>query len=451
MSTNHKRNVSGMHRAPRCEAERDDGAPCAAPAVRGKKRCHNHGGKGSEGRSYGQQFGDYSKANLERDARISDEIKRLDKVIRRTERGVDPLDLRVDLMTIRRGLLRVTQQKATVLAATYAPSAADRAIEQRQAEGLTARRLYSDSGSRWPELIADRARGAMLGLATGEAVGLTLQGLERGSYRELSDMVGGGRPGLKAGQWAGDTSMALALMESLTWRPGFDETDLMERFFEMLADGVYSCSGSCVGIENTTKEALARYRETGHPIAGGLFPDNVDTGSLVRVAPVAICYWNRPTLRRDVAEVQTRTTHGSPLAIDACIAFADVLADAISGASRSKVLGCRPAPHPSSVWSIFEGAWKTKKRGEILTSNSILHALEAALWCIDRTERFEEAVLLAANLGGDAGTIAAATGQLAGAVYGASGIPLEWKDRLAWYDELIDRTDALFEKSRARD
>lgn len=68
-------------------------------------------------------------------------------------------------------------------------------------------------------------------------------------------------------------------------------------------------------------------------------------------------------------------------------------------------------------------------------------SLHAALWAVTRTSIFGNAVLLAANLGQDADTTAAVAGQIAGALYGASGIPDEWLARLAWRGR-IERTTA---------
>lgn len=85
-----------------------------------------------------------------------------------------------------------------------------------------------------------------------------------------------------------------------------------------------------------------------------------------------------------------------------------------------------------------------KARHEIESSGYVAHSLEAALWCIATTENFRDAVLLAANLGGDADTTAAITGQLAGAIYGGTGIPLEWTRRVAWGDEIATTAGALF-------
>jgi ADP-ribosyl-[dinitrogen reductase] hydrolase len=75
----------------------------------------------------------------------------------------------------------------------------------------------------------DRYRGALLGLAAGDALGTTLEFEPPGSFEPIDDVVGGGAFGLKAGQWTDDTSMALCLAESLVERGGFDPTDQMRR------------------------------------------------------------------------------------------------------------------------------------------------------------------------------------------------------------------------------
>ena len=73
--------------------------------------------------------------------------------------------------------------------------------------------------------------------------------------------------------------------------------------------------------------------------------------------------------------------------------------------------------------------------------------MEAALWCVGRTGTFREAVLLAANLGGDADTIAAVTGQLAGALYGHTGIPRHWLEQLSQHQQIERFAAELFDHS----
>lgn len=71
------------------------------------------------------------------------------------------------------------------------------------------------------------------------------------------------------------------------------------------------------------------------------------------------------------------------------------------------------------------------------TSGYVVDTLEAAIWSVARTADFRAAVLLAANLGDDADTVAGVTGQLAGALYGLTGIPATWRDRIVWKDRLL--------------
>ena len=116
--------------------------------------------------------------------------------------------------------------------------------------------------------IHDRALGAFLGLAVGDAVGTTLEFCSRDTQPHLEDMVGGGPFDLPAGAWTDDTAMALALADSLVESKTLDCRDLMDRFVKWWRDGDYSWSGDCFDIGNTTCHALTRYLRTGDPVAG---------------------------------------------------------------------------------------------------------------------------------------------------------------------------------------
>ena len=287
-----------------------------------------------------------------------------------------------------------------------------------------------------PQAIVDRATGALLGLAVGDAIGTTLEFAPRDAFVPIDDMIGGGLFQLEPGQWTDDTSMALALGESLAEKGALDETDLMRRFTEWWKEGRYSCTGRCLGMGPTTRASLERWLITNDPVAGATSPDRVSNGSLMRLAPVAIRYWNDPAKRRDAAARQSRTTHGAAEAVDACIAFADLLADAIAGKPQSVVLRSRTEPCVERIAAVLNGSWREKARGEIESSSYAVHTLEAAIWCVARSSDFKSAVLLAANLGEDADTTAAVTGQLAGALYGLSGIPQAWKERVFWSERI---------------
>jgi len=99
------------------------------------------------------------------------------------------------------------------------------------------------------------------------------------------------------------------------------------------------------------------------------------------------------------------------------------------------------------ISTILAGGWRGKRRDAIRSSGYVAHSLEAALWCVSETSSYRDAILLAANLGDDADTTAAITGQLAGALYGASGIPADWRDRVAWGAKIETMAVALLRPS----
>lgn len=281
----------------------------------------------------------------------------------------------------------------------------------------------------------DRALGCLIGLAVGDAVGTTLEFEHRDARPPLTDMVGGGPFGLEPGQWTDDTAMALALADSLAARSDFDPHDLMLRFVAWWQDGDNSCTGTCFDIGTTTRRALARFGQTGDPYAGSTDPQSAGNGSLMRLAPVALHGVAGGDWRR-IARQQSATTHGATACLDACEQYARLLIDAIRGAGREAVLAPRQVEAAPEVAAVLAGGWRDKERDRIASSGYVVHSLEASLWCVGRTDNFRDAVLLAANLADDADTTAAIAGQLAGALYGMSGIPAEWRARLAWAERI---------------
>lgn len=296
------------------------------------------------------------------------------------------------------------------------------------------------------EARRDSALGAMMGLAVGDALGTTLEFTARDSKPRVTDIVGGGPFYLEPGQWTDDTSMALALADSLLTCNGLNEVDLIERFLCWREDGVYSATGKCFDIGITVSSALRRFKASGDPLAGSTDPMSAGNGSLMRLAPVAIHFWNDAEARGSAAARQSLTTHGAPEAVDACIAYADLIAAAIGGSPRRAVLEPLDARYAGRISKIMAGSWRGKERKTIHSSGYVAHSLEAALWCVGRTGTFAEAVILAANLGEDADTTAAITGQLAGALYGLNGIPESWLATLTWRERIESMAGQLFEQ-----
>lgn len=338
------------------------------------------------------------------------------------ELGMEPAEAIVKVRAVRPGAIETEAQRQHVLSAKPVPEP------------------QPDTSA---EAIRARAIGALFGLAVGDAVGTTLEFKTRDSYLPLTDMIGGGPFGLKPGEWTDDTSMALALADSLITCGTLDERDLMERFCRWHEEGAYSSNGTSFDIGLTTRQALLRFRSNGDPLAGSTGPSTAGNGSLMRLAPVAIRFHRDRRALRDAAARQSKTTHGAAEAVDACVVFAELLADAIEGRPKSEVLKAREfqlAPHTSCI---LAGSWRGKSRHEIESSGYVAHSLEATLWCTGRTANFKHAVLLAANLGHDADTTAAITGQLAGALYGVSGVPQAWAQRLAQRDRIKQLASGL--------
>jgi ADP-ribosyl-[dinitrogen reductase] hydrolase len=293
----------------------------------------------------------------------------------------------------------------------------------------------------------DRALGALLGLAVGDAVGTTVEFKPRGSFAPLTDMVGGGPFRLEPGQWTDDTSMALCLAASLVETGRFDAHDQMTRYVRWRDEGYMSSNGRCFDIGTTVGAALARFERTGDPFAGSTDPHSAGNGSIMRLAPVVL--WglhqtpNTSTsgvsnnVTQHAAE-SSRTTHAAAECLDACRLLASVISRALAGASKDEALLGDAATFTGApaIAKLARGAWRDKADSHIRGTGYVVQSLEAALWSVWTTGSFEEAILRAANLGEDADTTAAVAGQIAGALYGRSGIPARWLKRLAMREEI---------------
>jgi len=294
--------------------------------------------------------------------------------------------------------------------------------------------------------LADRAQGALLGLACGDAVGTTVEFKLRGTFTPLTCMVGGGPFRLQAGQWTDDTSMALCLGESLLACGGFDARDQMDRYLRWFRTGYQSATGSCFDIGNTVLGALLEFERTGEPFTGSTAPDTAGNGSIMRLAPVVLFYHpDREAVDHHAAE-SSRTTHGAEEAVAACRILGGILHAALSGLPKEDLLLSVPTAEWMSprLKEIVTGGYKRVRREEVRGTGYVVDSLEAALWSFWSASSFEGAVLTAANLGDDADTTAAVCGQVAGAHYGASGIPEDWLERLWEKDRIAEMALALF-------
>jgi ADP-ribosyl-[dinitrogen reductase] hydrolase len=287
----------------------------------------------------------------------------------------------------------------------------------------------------------DRLLGSFLGLAIGDAVGTTVEFRQRDTFEPVTDMVGKGPFNLPVGYFTDDTSMALCLAESLIEHPELDRNDLLSRFSKWYREGVNSPTGRCFDIGGTTSSAIINWEKSGS-VLNNTDSRDAGNGSIMRLAPAVIKYHNDRDKAIATAIMQGETTHGSVEACDSCDLLARVLLTAFVTDDKNAVLNIDSQDHwADSVKNILTTLDVT--RDEVKSSGYVIHTLHAALWCFKNTDNFRDAILLATNLGEDADTVAAVTGQIAGAFYGMSGIPIVWLDRLYQTERFIELVDKL--------
>jgi ADP-ribosyl-[dinitrogen reductase] hydrolase len=297
--------------------------------------------------------------------------------------------------------------------------------------------------------MRSRFRGALLGLACGDAVGTTVEFKRRGTFEVVTDMLGGGPFRLAPGEWTDDTSMALCLATSLDECGGFNPTDQMDRYVRWMQEGYLSSNGICFDVGLTVSRALREYRQTGNPFSGPTAPGSAGNGCLMRLAPVPMFYFGNRQIAITFSGESSRTTHGAAECVEASRLFGAMLHSALAGNAKDEILlEHEPSTFDSQgISSIAAGAYCSKSVEEIRGSGYVVESLEAALWCFHHTESFREAVLTATNLGHDADTTAAICGQLAGAFYGEQGIPDEWLRKLVLAEAIGTLADRLFDKA----
>jgi ADP-ribosylglycohydrolase len=297
--------------------------------------------------------------------------------------------------------------------------------------------------------FVDRQRGALIGMAVGDALGAAIEFQPLGSFEPVTGFRGGGPHRLEPGEWTDDTSMALALADSIA-SVGWDLDDQARRYLQWWREGKYSVTGSCFDIGSTTVAALQRFATHHNARASGNPSERASgNGSIMRLAPVPIHFADSFPERLDelsrLAAESSLPTHASPQCLSACRYMTVVLCGLIHGSDRGEILSADWEPvqklrqieplHPE-VEEVAGGSYRRRQPPEIQGAGYVVRSLEAALWAFHDADDFPQAVLSAVNLGDDADTTGAVCGQFAGAWWGESGIPKTWRDQLARSDML---------------
>lgn len=280
--------------------------------------------------------------------------------------------------------------------------------------GLTRQRFSAESGR---ALLLERARGAMLGLAIGDALGATVEFMtprEIGAQYGVHDRIrGGGWLRLAAGAVTDDTTMTLALAEAWLAAAGPPSPEACALAF----DGWMRSKP--VDIGNTVRRGIVRWRLTGSTEA----PPSSDAGNgaTMRCLPVALAgFGGDPEAIGHAALVQARVTHHNPLTDAATLCVVGMVQAALGGDSQLQVLARAEALVTVLPEFGFAGSRCDNPSGYIVDT------MRAVFQAMDRSLGFEAVLIDIVNRGGDADTTGAIAGMVMGAVAGENALPERW-------------------------
>lgn len=269
--------------------------------------------------------------------------------------------------------------------------------------------------------LIDRARGAMLGLAIGDALGATVEFMtprEIGQQYGVHERIcGGGWLRLPAGEVTDDTTMTLALAEA--WLSAGGEPSALacaEAFDRWMRS-------KPVDIGNTVRRGIVRWRLTGSTEAP--LSSDAGNGATMRCLPVALATFGaeRGCIER-AARTQGRVTHHNPLTDAGTECVVDMVHAALDGRGMPGVMACARrvvARHPE----FDPSGWRCDN-----PSGYIVDTLRAVFQAFEAEDGFQRTLVDIVNRGGDADTTGAIGGMILGAVCGAAALPPQWTQGL---------------------
>lgn len=313
------------------------------------------------------------------------------------------------------------------------------------------RRELVDAGV--PEML-DRARGMLVGLATGDALGVPIEfgctsTLVAANIDRIKEMLP--YSGLR-GAWSDDTSMALCLGDSLVENEGYDSYDVMAKYIDWRDRGYNSLFGMGFGIGRQTDINLSKFIENSVVPKDAEREWNAGNGGMMRMAPAIIA--RKDMSIEDAVElgrISVRETHYSKMAEMTGEIFAAALYMALHGESREKILSDCDQYISDDLRDSYDEV-KTSIFDRVAGDGDGLYdlggysvdALAIGLWGLKNAKDFESGMVEVLCLSGDADTNAAIYGQLAGAYFGYKNIPKRWLKILQRESEIRDLADRLF-------
>jgi ADP-ribosylglycohydrolase len=268
---------------------------------------------------------------------------------------------------------------------------------------------------------ASRNEGAMLGLASGDAIARLMNELGGDANRAIAEIS-------KRQSLATDahTAMTIAVAESLLTHPTLDAQDHLQRYLNWTRE-----SGIAPPAE--LKRALATWQWSRKTLAGSHDPKNLDGHSLPRTLAVVLFAKGKASAIEMATEV-SRVTQQSPGVLDLCRLWSAMLLDALAGAPKANLLTLqrtpqlqqlRQRPVRAELDELLNGQWT-----HLATGGNAIAVTAAALLALQGATSFQAGMVRALTLSKCPAVTGPLYGALAGAVFGVQAIPQEWTRRL---------------------
>ena len=304
-------------------------------------------------------------------------------------------------------------------------------------------------------LTTEKLTAMLLGHAVGDALGVPVELSLRSRLAEnpVTEMRGYGAHNQPPGTWSGDTALTIATMASITRCGKIDYEDILRNFVDWYSGGLFTAGGENFDCDPVTARAIENFLKGARPLENGIADEySNEGGSLMRMIPAAAYVYARPkNLDTDMRTVHkiSALTHAHPRTWVACGIYTLIareifdgknlhaaITDGLSRARKFYTTITKFSVELPHYDSLFQKDFAATPENKIVSRVFIVDNLKAALWCLLNTDNFRDAVLKAVNLGGDADTVGAVAGGLAGAAYGLEQIPAEWLDVLRKKDYL---------------
>ena len=283
----------------------------------------------------------------------------------------------------------------------------------------------------------DRIRGALYGVAVGDALGAPLEFMTAEEIlakygAPVREMVGGGWLSVVPGEVTDDTQMTLAVAEGIAAHPENPIPDIGQRFIAWHDSRPKDIGNTCRIAIQTAKRLIASgvdeteaWQRAGEEVAAQSNGQNAGNGALMRTVYPAL-YYSKDKAQKKAAVIGAMT-HRNDSSDKHCRLYVELIADALNNPEIA-------------LQTVREIAADMK---DLPPTGWVVGSFACAVKAIAQNESFEDAIVQAVNLGGDADTIGAIAGGLAGAIYGCSEIPERWKNCLA--DDVRTDLDRLAE------